>query len=71
MNERDVVDQILCPEEVEAVNTETAEKIAKYQRRLFVVPLVVPKDKETDGAWVEAKALEAIASGNWTLEEDA
>lgn len=42
----------------------------RYVQVLFVVPMAVPVSMLNDGGWIEKQALEAIARGDWELEEE-
>lgn len=42
----------------------------RYVQVLFVVPLAIPASMMDDGGWIEKQALEAIARGDWEIEEE-
>lgn len=42
-----------------------------YVQVLFVVPLAIPASMMDDGGWIEKQALEAIARGDWEIEEES
>lgn len=42
----------------------------RYVRVLFVVPLAIPSSMLEDGGWIEKQALDAIARGDWEIEEE-